>query len=158
MPRKDTIEQTRSVSNEAVDAASESPLVEAAFSSIEEINAGESTIAKDEIIQESTAFSPLERNTLPEVTATEKGATENHAVRLPSLGKLVHKGVYMGFYGATYSMVFGTLMLGSLIPSDSAMGQGMRDGLKAAQDAFAKRKNVSECEVPPTAQVGLAGT
>ena len=55
-------------------------------------------------------------------------------------GKAARKTVYSGFYYLTYGVVYGTLFVGSLIPSNNAMGEGVRAGADAARKDFANRE------------------
>jgi hypothetical protein len=55
---------------------------------------------------------------------------------IPTVGHWIHQGVYSSFYYVTYGVVFGALLIGSWIPSNNAMGDGVRDGAKAARSAF----------------------
>jgi putative methionine-R-sulfoxide reductase with GAF domain len=75
---------------------------------------------------------------------------------VPALGRTVSKIVYTGCYGITYGMVFGGLMVGSLIPKDSAVAKGVCDGADSAVKAFTRRKE----EKAPIAssEEGLAAT
>jgi len=75
--------------------------------------------------------------------AISEGAVEAcHAASnvIPAVGKAVRKTVYSGFYYATYGVVFSSLMIASLIPSDNAMGEGIRDGAEAARKSFDERR------------------
>jgi hypothetical protein len=72
---------------------------------------------------------------------------------LPSVGGMIHKGVYHGFYYLTYGVVFSSLVVGSLIPSNNAMGDGVRAGFKAAKDDFEAQKTAAG---GPAADEGLA--
>ncbi|BBL74145.1 hypothetical protein [Methylomagnum ishizawai] len=83
--------------------------------------------------------------------AIREGASDARAA-VVSLKGFVRKGVYTGFYYATYGVVFGALMVGSLIPSNNAMGEGVRDGFKAAQKDFETGKHAEE----GLAEAGLA--
>ncbi|MGX2039797.1 hypothetical protein ACWJKU_06640 [Methylocaldum sp. MU1018] len=66
-------------------------------------------------------------------------ARSTFAEIIPELGGMIHKSVYSGFYYLTYGAVFGSLLIGSLIPADSAMTEGVRDGAEAAKKAFEGR-------------------
>jgi hypothetical protein len=57
-----------------------------------------------------------------------------------SAGQALHKGVYGGFYYLTYGVVFGALAVGRLIPTHSAMGEGVHDGYLAARKAFEEKE------------------
>lgn len=54
----------------------------------------------------------------------------------PALGGLLHKGIYNGVYCVSYGVVFGSLVIGGLIPTHSAVAEGLRDGAKAAREDF----------------------
>jgi hypothetical protein len=81
-------------------------------------------------------------------------ASEAAAGFIPAIGAMVHKGVYSSFYALTYGVVFGSLVVGSLIPSNNAMGEGVRDGIEAAKRAFKARKEAAHAEEMP-AEEGL---
>ncbi|MCU0733951.1 MAG: hypothetical protein MUF20_00310 [Methylotetracoccus sp.] len=71
---------------------------------------------------------------------------------LPEAGKLVRKVVYKGFYYATYGVVYSSMVVGSLIPSHSAVGEGLHDGAAAARKDFASRgETVTEAAATPSA-------
>lgn len=59
---------------------------------------------------------------------------------LPFAGAAWRKSVYTGFYYLTYGVVFGSLALASLLPSDTAMSKGIHDGAEAARKDFANRR------------------
>jgi hypothetical protein len=87
-------------------------------------------------------------------------AREAAAGFIPAVGGMIHKGIYSGFYYATYGAVFGAMVVGSLIPTNNAMGEGVRDGFKAARRAFEGRERraaegVSAAEAMPMEE-GLA--
>jgi hypothetical protein len=83
-------------------------------------------------------------------------AREAAADFIPAVGSLIHKGVYNGFYYLTYGVVFGSLVVGSLIPSDNAMGEGVRDGIKAARKAFDEREKAARAAEAAPMEEGLA--
>jgi|UPI0003F754AE hypothetical protein len=58
---------------------------------------------------------------------------------VPDLGGLVHKGVYSGVYFLSFSVVFGSLMVASLLPEHNVIEKGVRDGAEAAKKAFQGR-------------------
>ncbi|CAI8730689.1 conserved protein of unknown function [Methylococcus capsulatus] len=60
---------------------------------------------------------------------------------VPALARTLSKVVYTGSYGITYGLVFGGLMIGSLIPKDSALAKGMCDGADSAVKDFTRREN-----------------
>lgn len=55
---------------------------------------------------------------------------------LPAMGTMVRKSVYGGFYYGSYGVVFGALVVSRLIPSNNAIGEGIRDGAMAARADF----------------------
>lgn len=59
---------------------------------------------------------------------------------LPAAGKAVRKIVYSGCYYITYGIVYSSMIVGSLIPANSAVGEGMHDGAAAARKDFAQRE------------------
>jgi hypothetical protein len=79
-----------------------------------------------------------------EAEESERAAEEPQAAGAesgrPGLGAaiedLIQQGVYSGFYGLSYGIVFGALLVGRLVPSDSAMAKGVRDGAEAARHAL----------------------
>lgn len=62
----------------------------------------------------------------------------------PAAGKALRRTIYSGFYYVTYGVVFGSLAVASLIPTDNAMGEGIRDGASAARKDFESRKEAVE--------------
>ncbi|MGY6217246.1 hypothetical protein ACW73L_19000 [Methylolobus aquaticus] len=64
-------------------------------------------------------------------------------------GKVARKTIYSGFYYVTYGVVYGTLFVGSLIPSNNAMGEGVHDGAAAARKDFDARGQQAEMSPPP---------
>lgn len=75
--------------------------------------------------------------------AISEGAAEAYSAAsnvIPALGKAVRKTVYSGFYYATYGVVFSSLVIASMLPSDNAMGEGIHDGTEAARRAFQERQ------------------
>lgn len=89
--------------------------------------------------------------------AIREGAEDARAAAagfLPAIGKMVHNGVYSSFYYMTYGVVFTSMVVGSLIPSNNAMGEGVRDGFTAARKAFEGRAQREEAvEVTPSDEV-----
>ncbi len=71
--------------------------------------------------------------------AIREGACDARSA-VDNLRGAVRQGVYSGFYYLTYGVVFGALVVGSLIPSNNAMGEGVKAGFKAAQDDFEAQK------------------
>ena len=62
----------------------------------------------------------------------------------PAAGKALRKSIYTGFYYVTYGVVFSSLAVASLIPTDNAMGEGSRAGAAAARKDFGSRKEAVE--------------
>lgn len=58
---------------------------------------------------------------------------------VPELGGMVHKGIYSGFYYLSYGVVFGSLMVASLLPEHNVLEEAVRDGAEAAKKAFSGR-------------------
>ncbi len=78
---------------------------------------------------------------------------------VPELGSIVHKSVYSGFYYLSYCVVFGSLMIASLLPEHNAMEEGVRDGAEAAKKAFAGRhKGTYEAARTGVSEEGLTTT
>jgi hypothetical protein len=104
--------------------------------------------ASGETVQESAEVHPtaLERTAEPTEGFSEairEGTEDARAAAagvIPEVGELIHKGVYNGFYYLTYGIVFGSLVVGSLIPSNNAMSEGVRDGIEAARKDFEGRE------------------
>jgi len=71
-------------------------------------------------------------------------------------GKAARKTVYSGFYYLTYGVVYGTLFVGSLIPSNNAMGEGVHDGAAAARKDFDARLQHAESAAPADAAAAPA--
>ena len=96
--------------------------------------------------------SALQRTAEPEAGLAEaisEGASDARKAAanfLPEVGKVLHTGVYNSFYWLTYGVVFGALVVGRLIPSDNAMGEGVRDGFEAAKKAFEEREEAAARE------------
>jgi hypothetical protein len=91
--------------------------------------------------------------------AFREGAEDARAAAegfVPAVGKLIHDGVYSTFYTLTYGVVFTSLVVGSLIPSDNAMGEGVRDGIKDARQAFEGRQQREDVREAAEAEPGLA--
>jgi len=61
---------------------------------------------------------------------------------LPAMGTMVRKSVYSGFYYGSYGVVFGALVVSRLIPSNNAIGEGIRDGAVAALADFEAHEHV----------------
>jgi hypothetical protein len=55
-------------------------------------------------------------------------------------GKAARKTVYSGFYYVSYGVVFSALLVGNLLPSNNAMGEGVHDGALAARKDFDARQ------------------
>lgn len=129
--------------------------------------APESTAAVEtvtEVVQERTEVvetTALERTAEPEAGFSEafregaNDAREAAASFFPAVGKVIHKGVYNTFYYATYGVVFGALVVGRLIPTNNAMGEGVHDGFEAAKKAFEEREEAAEA-VPLDEGVAMA--
>jgi len=66
-------------------------------------------------------------------------ATAAAAEAVPALGRLLSKSVYGAFYYASYGVVFGALTIAHLVPTNNIIGEGLRDGAKAARQAFSQR-------------------
>jgi hypothetical protein len=54
----------------------------------------------------------------------------------PERANPVLRGIYSGTYCLSYGVTFGLLAVGSLIPADSVVARGMRDGAEAAGKAL----------------------
>jgi hypothetical protein len=72
----------------------------------------------------------------PQGAEAAAGTGEEGAGFIPSVGGLIHQGIYSGFYYLSFGVVFGALAVGHLIPSDTAIAEGVRDGADAARHAL----------------------
>jgi putative methionine-R-sulfoxide reductase with GAF domain len=75
-------------------------------------------------------------NAMEAVKEASADAAEAAAKAPAEIGKFLSKTVYGGFYYLSYGVVFGSLIVGKLIPKNSAMAHGIHDGAIAARDAF----------------------
>ncbi len=79
------------------------------------------------------------------VTHVECAAEEEVAGKTAGKGILssicggVQKGIYTSVYTVTYGAVYGALLVGGLIPVNSVVSEGMRDGFAAARKAYGNR-------------------
>jgi len=74
-------------------------------------------------------------------TAVQQGAADaqTKARQLaPRIGRAFSKTVYATCYYTSYGVVFPTLLIVSLLPSENAIGYGLGDGARAARDAVAE--------------------
>ena len=72
--------------------------------------------------------------------AVQQGATDakSKAQQLaPRIGRAFSKPIYATCYYTSYGVVFPTLLIVSLLPSENAIGYGLGDGARAARDAVA---------------------
>ena len=96
------------------------------------------------------------------IAAILAGASDAKAAveAIPSLGNLLSKTVYGTFYYASYGVVFGALTVAHLIPTDNIMGAGLREGAKAAREAFERRMgSAAQAKEEPLMEDGsLAGS
>lgn len=131
---------------------------------VEATEAVESMEAASDVVQERTEITEtaLERMAEPETSLAEAiregagDAREAAAGFFPAVGKALHKGVYNTFYYATYGVVFGTLVVGRLIPSNNAMGEGVHDGFEAARKAVEARERAAAAAEAAPLDEGLA--
>lgn len=63
-------------------------------------------------------------------------AAEAAAKAPEEIRKLLSRTVYGGFYYLSYGAVFSALTLARLIPKNSAVARGIRDGAAAARETF----------------------
>ena len=61
----------------------------------------------------------------------------------PAVGSALAKTVYVAAYYASYGVVFAAVTVSRMMPSDNALGNGIRDGAAAARDARAGRGRVA---------------
>lgn len=115
----------------------------------ETVTTTETTETVMETVAEAAPQTALECTAEPESTLSEairEGSEDARATAanlFPALSGLLYKGVYNSFYVLTYGVVFGSLVVGSLIPSNNAMGDGVRAGFKAAQKDFKAGKEAT---------------
>jgi hypothetical protein len=91
----------------------------------------------------STVDSPETSRTdaLEAVKHAAADAAEAAAKAPEVIGKFFSKTVYDSFYSLSYGVVFSALMVAKLIPKNSGLACGMRDGAIAARAAFRGRRN-----------------
>ncbi len=128
---------------------------ELATESVEATEAAE--IMEAEAVQQSTEApqTALERTAAPFAEAIHEGIGDARAAAASFRG-ILHKGVYNGFYYLTYGVVFGSLVVGSFIPSNNAMGDGVREGFKAARKDFEAKQEAGHSTDAPISEEGLA--
>jgi hypothetical protein len=119
---------------------------------------------KSEISSEEVDISPVaeeiatgvdveEVTTEASVAHVECAADEDSTDSKPARGILatvcggVQKGIYTSVYTVTYGVVYGALLIGGLIPVNSVVSEGMRDGLSAARKAYDGRSAQKEADV-----------
>jgi len=102
-----------------------------------------SEIMTSETMEEAGPESPTHRSFSGAIREGASDARHAAAKFIPTVGRLVHNGVYGGFYRVTYGLVFGSLVVGSMIPTNNAMGEGIRDGVRAARRAFEEKKKAA---------------
>jgi hypothetical protein len=119
---------------------------------------------KPEISSEEVDISPVaeeiatgvdveEVTTEASVAHVECAADEDSTDSKPARGILatvcggVQKGIYTSVYTVTYGVVYGALLIGGLIPVNSVVSEGMRDGLSAARKAYDGRSAQKEADV-----------
>lgn len=133
---------------------------------VESTETVEAMEASSDVVQERTVITEtaLERTAEPEASLAEAiregagDAREAAAGFFPTIGKALHKGVYNTFYYATYGVVFGALVVGRLIPSNNAMGEGVHDGFEAAKKAVEEREHAAAAAEAAPLDEGLAAT
>jgi hypothetical protein len=117
------------------------------------VESTETLEASAETVQESVEITQTALERTAEIApggftdAIREGASDaREAVAgfFPAIGNAIHKGVYNGFYYATYGVVFSALVVGRLIPSNNAMGEGVHDGFEAAKKDFAEREAAAQ--------------
>lgn len=104
----------------------------------------------DESAPEAEA-APAGNTLVKTITTGAADACSAAANLVPATGKVIRKSIYSGFYYVTYGVVFSSLMIGNLIPSDNAMGEGVHDGAAAARKAFKARQEADSAGAAATA-------
>lgn len=61
---------------------------------------------------------------------------------IPAVKQAVSKGVYRTFYGISYGAVYGAMVVANVMPTNNAMGEGLRRGAENAKEAFRKQHAV----------------
>ncbi len=77
------------------------------------------------------------------VAAMKEGAAHAKAAAeqfVPGVGRLLARSVYGTFYYASYGVVFSALTIAHLVPTNNLVGNAIKDGAKAAQQAMAARE------------------
>lgn len=97
----------------------------------------------EEIVLEEAAEAPKGLVRVISESAADACSAASNATQ--AAGKAARKTVYSGFYYLTYGVVYSALFVGSLIPANNAMGEGVHDGAAAARKAFdAHRQQAAE--------------
>ncbi|MGI9213278.1 MAG: hypothetical protein ACR2HF_12480 [Methylococcaceae bacterium] len=100
---------------------------------------------KSDINEELEVTTPMEtmeeaNTTHVECTAEEETSEKPSARKfLAKLASGAQKGVYTGVYAVSYGVVYAGLLVGGLIPTNSIVSEGMRDGSSAARKAYDTR-------------------
>lgn len=110
---------------------------------------------KPEISSEEVDISPVAEEIATEasVAHVECAADEDSTDSKPARGILatvcggVQKGIYTSVYTVTYGVVYGALLIGGLIPVNSVVSEGMRDGFSAARKAYDGRSAQKDADV-----------
>jgi putative methionine-R-sulfoxide reductase with GAF domain len=101
----------------------------------------------EEVVVEEAVGTPMGLvRVITEGAADARTAASNAT---QAAGKAARKTIYSGFYYVTYGVVYSTLFVGSLIPSNNAMGEGVHDGAAAARKDFDARGQQAEMTPPP---------
>ncbi len=129
----------------AVETSETSETSQVLDESVDSVSIQESTEASQATL-ESTAENA--GSLVEAISAGAEAASSAAAGLIPAVGGLIHKGVYNGFYCLSYGVVFGALVVGKLIPSNNAMGDGVRNGFKAAHKDFEAKHAAIQAEAP----------
>lgn len=108
----------------------------------------ETVLQETQVIMEAQEARAQTETTEPEtmamaaVDAIQEGVADASAAAaevVPALGRLLSSSVYGAFYYASYGVVFSALTIAHLVPTNNIIGEGLRDGAKAARQAFSKQ-------------------
>ncbi len=80
----------------------------------------------------SKAPSPSEETIETSAVVEEAATVEESKVKVGA----VSRAVYKAFYAASYGVVFGSLLVGKLIPKNGVIETALHDGATAAHEAF----------------------
>lgn len=135
-PAPEAVAETEQAAPETVETAADETVVES-------VAAESAEVVAESVEAPQTALECTAAETIGD--AIREGASDARSA-VDNLRGAVRQGVYSGFYYLTYGVVFGALVVGSLIPSNNAMGEGVKAGFKAAQDDFEAQKSATPAD------------